>query len=112
MGLRLHPNKLEVGPPRLLVLRSNLIQVIHLLYSDVKFYGSISSLPFLFNLCEGDFKLTIVVCLCFMLNVDGRFDDEYFQQTEESSQFRQEYEMRRMKQASLFFGTCKLFICT
>ncbi|KAI3450538.1 hypothetical protein Pfo_007203 [Paulownia fortunei] len=29
---------------------------------------------------------------------DGRFDGDFFQQTEETSQFRQEYEMRKMKQ--------------
>ncbi|ERN18132.1 hypothetical protein AMTR_s00054p00051700 [Amborella trichopoda] len=29
---------------------------------------------------------------------DGRFESEYFQQTEESNQFRQEFEMRKIKQ--------------
>ncbi|OVA18105.1 Target SNARE coiled-coil domain [Macleaya cordata] len=32
---------------------------------------------------------------------DVRLDDEFYQQTEESNQFRQEYEMRKLKQARL-----------
>ena len=41
-----------------------------------------------------------------MLIIDGRFDDEYFQQTEESSGFRQEFEMRKIKQASHLLWIC------
>lgn len=32
--------------------------------------------------------------------LEGRFDDEYLHETEQSSQFKQEYEMRKIKQAS------------
>ncbi|TKW26000.1 hypothetical protein SEVIR_3G157600v4 [Setaria viridis] len=34
----------------------------------------------------------------FDSTADGNFDDDYFKGTEESNQFRREYEMRRMKQ--------------
>ncbi|CAN1237283.1 SYP71, partial [Linum grandiflorum] len=34
----------------------------------------------------------------FNSNYDGSFDDAYFQKTDESDRFRQEYEMRKMKQ--------------
>ncbi|CAN1308988.1 SYP71 [Linum perenne] len=34
---------------------------------------------------------------------DGSFDDAYFQKTEETDRFRQEYEMRKMKQQGLDF---------
>lgn len=37
----------------------------------------------------------------FVFIADGKFESEYFQQTEESKQFRQEYEMRKLKQASI-----------
>ncbi|GAB2212028.1 hypothetical protein Droror1_Dr00025372 [Drosera rotundifolia] len=39
-------------------------------------------------------------CIAFSISsmTDGRFDDEYFKESEQSSQFRHEYEMRKIKQ--------------
>ncbi|CAI0470292.1 unnamed protein product [Linum tenue] len=37
----------------------------------------------------------------FNSNYDGSFDSDYFQNTEETDRFRQEYEMRKMKQEGL-----------
>ncbi|GMY10376.1 syntaxin-71-like isoform X2 [Fagus crenata] len=42
---------------------------------------------------------------------DGKFGSDFFQQTEESSQFRQEYEMRKMKQACKIPDYC-LYVYT
>nr|GMD69442.1 syntaxin-71-like [Ipomoea batatas] len=39
---------------------------------------------------------------------DGQMDDDFFQQSEESSQFRNEYEMRKIKQACNLHD---LFLC-
>ncbi|KAL6128676.1 hypothetical protein ACLB2K_072031 [Fragaria x ananassa] len=41
---------------------------------------------------------------------DGKFDSEYFQHTEESDRFRNEYEMRRIKQASISSTSLELLV--
>ncbi|CAN7047128.1 unnamed protein product, partial [Brassica oleracea var. botrytis] len=48
---------------------------------------------------SGDSKPNNLTPLMWILN--GRFDDDYFQESHESSQFRQEFEMRKIKQAGL-----------
>lgn len=87
MGVQLQLSK-EDGPPRHPIRMSSLTHRV------------IKSVPFtpfavIFRNC------TLLLC-CYSLprlTAEGDFNDGFFQQTEESNQFRQEYEMRKTKQA-------------
>lgn len=64
-----------------------------------------------YNVWTAQFHLIIFsllyLCVSCIL-VEGRLDNEFFQQSEESSQFRQEFEMRKVKQAS--YRYCVVFV--
>lgn len=65
-----------------------------------------------YSFFSGSFFLSGDVSMMPIL-LDRRYDTEYYQQTEESGMFRQEYEMRRMKQVTLLllkFILCPLLI--
>lgn len=47
---------------------------------------------------------------CFDTMSDGKFDSNYFQHTEDTNTFRQEYEMRKMKQVMWFIFCVMYFI--
>lgn len=46
---------------------------------------------------------SIINTSVFPYQSDGNFDSAFFQQNEESNQFRTEYEMRKMKQVCNIF---------
>lgn len=52
-------------------------------------------------------------CFGFNRTTEGDFGGGFFQQSEESSQFREEYEMRRMKQAGalIYCICCIIRVC-
>ncbi|WZY74048.1 LOW QUALITY PROTEIN: hypothetical protein YC2023_006288 [Brassica napus] len=61
---------------------------------DIKFDSGNSTTTSIFLICLDSPQQHLLWIL------DGRFDDDYFQESHESSQFRQEFEMRKIKQAS------------
>ena len=56
--------------------------------------------------------LMVLLCFIDIWKPDGHFGDDFFQQSEESSQFREEYEMRKLKQACNSFNPLQFFVVT
>ena len=95
MEPHLGSNKLEAGQLHHLIKTSSLTQVIFIAKLFLEFL--------IVNMAISHMRaLFIVVSLLdlYELTTDGHFNGDFFQQTEESSQFREEYEMRQKKQAS------------
>ena len=92
MGARQEPKKLQSG--RLQHLRLSLTHQVICVTLQFKILLNESLFILIFHLH------------CFTSITDRNFDDGLFQESEESSQFRQEYEMRRLKQASSISDLC------
>ena len=95
MGPRLGSNKLEAGQLHHLIKTSSLTQVIFV----AKLFFEFPIVSMAISLMRALFIVVSLLDL-FEPTTDGNFNGDFFQQTEESSQFREEYEMRKMKQAS------------
>ncbi|KAA0035334.1 syntaxin-71 isoform X2 [Cucumis melo var. makuwa] len=72
-------------------------------FNNIKFDSSsgFHIFYFLFKLVKNEKRVCCLDLIVYDSSLDGNFESEYFQQSEESSQFRNEYEMRKMKQACL-----------